>query len=221
MLKSNLSVLMAERGLKIVDLYNATGISKNTLMSLSENTSKGVQFETVDKLCNYLGVTPAEFFIYAPFMFEYRVEFDNTKVNNYGYMLPIYFGDLIIDTEQGAKSKKYLFTFTCGTAEDYNIVYPGRLDSNYQYDLHIDFIDESYKKESNFARVLENTPIQIKREIIEKAIKTALTSVDWSKQEKKQKFFIEIDFIFNKSRDDNFTKIIQYTPDKNELTIIK
>ncbi|HHJ8663579.1 TPA: helix-turn-helix domain-containing protein, partial [Streptococcus pyogenes] len=43
---------MAERGLKIADVYEDTGISKTTLMALSENTGKGVQFDTVDKLCN-------------------------------------------------------------------------------------------------------------------------------------------------------------------------
>ena len=56
MIKTNFAVLMAERGLKIADVYEDTGISKTTLMTLSENTGKGVQFDTVDKLCNYLGI---------------------------------------------------------------------------------------------------------------------------------------------------------------------
>ena len=63
MILCNLSVLMAERGLKIADVYEKTGISKTTLMALSENKGKGVQFETVDKLCNFFEVTPAEFFL--------------------------------------------------------------------------------------------------------------------------------------------------------------
>ena len=61
MLKNNLSVLMAERGLKIADLYNATGISKTTLMAIANNNSIGIQFETLDRLCNYLDVTPNDF----------------------------------------------------------------------------------------------------------------------------------------------------------------
>lgn len=68
MIQSKLSVLMAERGLKISDLYEETGISKTTLMALSENSGKGVQFDTVDKLCNFLGVTPCEFFDYSPYI---------------------------------------------------------------------------------------------------------------------------------------------------------
>ena len=30
-------------------------------MAIAENTGKGVQYDTVDKLCNFLGVTPCEF----------------------------------------------------------------------------------------------------------------------------------------------------------------
>ena len=75
MIKSNLAVLMAERGLKIADVYNDTGISKTTLMALSENKGKGIQFETIDKLCNYLNVSPQDFFIYSPFLIEYSIYF--------------------------------------------------------------------------------------------------------------------------------------------------
>ncbi|MDC2844543.1 helix-turn-helix transcriptional regulator [Limosilactobacillus mucosae] len=71
MLKNNLAVLMAERGLKIADLYNATGISKTTLMSIANNDSKGIQFETLDKLCNYLDVKPSDFFEYTPVLLSF------------------------------------------------------------------------------------------------------------------------------------------------------
>lgn len=70
MIKTNLAVLMAERGLKIADVYEATGISKTTLMAISENTGKGIQYETMDKLCNYFGITPKDFFIYSPYRFS-------------------------------------------------------------------------------------------------------------------------------------------------------
>ena len=91
MIKSNLAVLMAERGLKIADVYNDTGISKTTLMALSENKGKGIQFETIDKLCNYLNISPKDFFVYSPFLVEY-IENENglflklisgEKINNF------------------------------------------------------------------------------------------------------------------------------------------
>lgn len=62
MIKSNLAVLMAERGLKMVDVINETGIAKATIRALYYNQGKGVQFETVDTLCEFLGVTPGELF---------------------------------------------------------------------------------------------------------------------------------------------------------------
>ncbi|MEW4354072.1 helix-turn-helix transcriptional regulator [Streptococcus pneumoniae] len=85
MIKTNFAVLMAERGLKIADVYEDTGISKTTLMALSENTGKGVQFDTVDKLCNYLGIELKDFFVYSPYIwkiynkenYEYKEESDN------------------------------------------------------------------------------------------------------------------------------------------------
>ena len=70
MIKTNFAVLMAERGLKISDVYEDTGISKTTLMALAENTGKGVQFDTVDKLCNYLGIELKDFFIYSPYIWK-------------------------------------------------------------------------------------------------------------------------------------------------------
>lgn len=70
MIKTNFAVLMAERGLKIADVYEDTGISKTTLMALAENTGKGVQFDTVDKLCNYLGIELKDFFVYVPYIWE-------------------------------------------------------------------------------------------------------------------------------------------------------
>lgn len=65
---------MAERGLKIADVYEATGISKTTLMAISENTGKGIQYETMDKLCNFLNVSPKDFFVYAPYIFKFHSE---------------------------------------------------------------------------------------------------------------------------------------------------
>lgn len=106
MIKTNLAVLMAERGLKISDVYEDTGISKTTLMALAENTGKGVQFDTVDKLCNYLGIELKDFFVYSPYIwkiykkdnYEYKEEDDNIIAINLKdshsertYIIKIYF----------------------------------------------------------------------------------------------------------------------------------
>ena len=80
MIKTNFAVLMAERGLKISDVYEDTGISKTTLMALAENAGKGVQFDTVDKLCNYLGIELKDFFVYTPYIWKvYKNDRDESK----------------------------------------------------------------------------------------------------------------------------------------------
>ena len=96
MLLCNLAVLMAERGLKIVDVYNKTGISKTTLMALSENKGKGIQFDTINKLCNFLQVTPSEFFVYSPYIFETK-KIDGPKED----------GNLIVLSKNGIKVTEY------------------------------------------------------------------------------------------------------------------
>lgn len=67
MIRSNLSVLLAEQGLKITKVSNDTGISRTTLTSLANNDSQGVQFETLNTLCQYLKTTPEQLIFYIPF----------------------------------------------------------------------------------------------------------------------------------------------------------
>lgn len=56
MIKSNLAVLMAQREMNISNLSKETGISRNTISSLYNNEAKGIQFETLNKLCDYFEV---------------------------------------------------------------------------------------------------------------------------------------------------------------------
>lgn len=67
MIFSKLHVLLAERNLKISKVAKDTGISRTTLTALAQNTSQGIQFETLNVLCGYLGITPDLFFEYIPY----------------------------------------------------------------------------------------------------------------------------------------------------------
>lgn len=66
MLKSNLSVLLAERNLKITKVSNDTGISRTTLTALCYGAAKGVQFDTLNTLCIYLRTQPDKLFAFTP-----------------------------------------------------------------------------------------------------------------------------------------------------------
>lgn len=66
MVRCNLSVLLAERQLKVTKVCNDTGISRTTLTSLANNYGKGIQYDTLNTLCTYLKVTPGELISYVP-----------------------------------------------------------------------------------------------------------------------------------------------------------
>ena len=70
MIRCNLSVLMAERNLKITKVSKDTGISRTTLTSLANNYSQGIQFETFNTLCMYFNVNPKELFSFIPIDIE-------------------------------------------------------------------------------------------------------------------------------------------------------
>lgn len=77
MLRNNLSVLLAERQLRISEVAKNTGISRTTLTALSANSSKMIQFETINEICQYLKVSPSDLFEYVPFDFKYSFEMND------------------------------------------------------------------------------------------------------------------------------------------------
>lgn len=81
MIRNRLSVLLAERNLKITRVAKDTGIARSTITSISQNDVKMIQLETINTLCIYLGVTPCEFFEFS----EYDVKFSvfGEKMKNF------------------------------------------------------------------------------------------------------------------------------------------
>lgn len=73
MIDSNLAVLLAERNLKITKVSRDTGISRTTLTALCYDHSGGIKFDTLNTLCKYLSITPAEFFSYS--QYDYEIQF--------------------------------------------------------------------------------------------------------------------------------------------------
>lgn len=69
MIKCNLAIILAERNLKIMKLSKDTGISRTTLTSLYYNHAKGIQFETINTLCNYFRIEPTNLLQYIPIDF--------------------------------------------------------------------------------------------------------------------------------------------------------
>lgn len=51
---NNFRVLLAKKKLNMQDVVRETGLSKNTVRALFYETGKGVQFETIEKVCRFL-----------------------------------------------------------------------------------------------------------------------------------------------------------------------
>ncbi|HER9148736.1 transcriptional regulator, XRE family [Streptococcus pyogenes] len=60
-MKNNMRVLLAKRREKVSDVSKVTGLSKSTLTALYYERTKRPDIKTLQKVCDYLGVTVDEF----------------------------------------------------------------------------------------------------------------------------------------------------------------
>ncbi|WP_203650627.1 helix-turn-helix domain-containing protein [Secundilactobacillus yichangensis] len=74
MITNRLSALMGERHIKATRIASDTGIARSTLTALTSGSSKMIQFETINTLCQYLRVEPKDFFEYVPIDISFDVE---------------------------------------------------------------------------------------------------------------------------------------------------
>lgn len=65
MIKINLAVKMAERKIKINELSKRSGISRPTLTSLYYERSKGIEFDTLERLCIALRASIDELVVFS------------------------------------------------------------------------------------------------------------------------------------------------------------
>lgn len=61
-MKNRFRVILAERKIKLRKVHEDTGISKSTLMGLRDETTKHPSATTILKICDYLDITPNDFF---------------------------------------------------------------------------------------------------------------------------------------------------------------
>lgn len=88
LIKCNLAVIVAERGIKLSDIADYTGISRNTMSSLANNKGNGIQYDTLEKICKYLNITPGELLTIIDFNVEYK---SHEKLNDNFYELLVNF----------------------------------------------------------------------------------------------------------------------------------
>ena len=64
MIKINLPVLLAERGIKVADVDRQIDISRSTLYRMYNNDVIKVDLDALDKLCKLLNCTPGDLILY-------------------------------------------------------------------------------------------------------------------------------------------------------------
>lgn len=112
MLKINLKKIMDDKGYSIQDIYEKTGISRNTISLLYNGKSRGIQLSTLDKLLGALGVSPDEFFVNDVNYYDLQatIEIDNSIQNVLPDVLPKLF-DLTYSSGNRIDSKLKLCFF--------------------------------------------------------------------------------------------------------------
>lgn len=66
MIKCHLSRLMGERKMKIADVARETGLHRNTITLLYDETATRVDLETIGQLCRLFDCSVGELFEYVP-----------------------------------------------------------------------------------------------------------------------------------------------------------
>ncbi|MBF7122494.1 helix-turn-helix domain-containing protein [Pediococcus pentosaceus] len=75
MLRNRLAEILAERKLRISRVANdIPDLSRNTITSVAQNDGKMIQLNTINLLCQYLEISPSEFFEYLPFDISFTAE---------------------------------------------------------------------------------------------------------------------------------------------------
>ncbi|WAW14417.1 helix-turn-helix domain-containing protein [Peptostreptococcus equinus] len=66
MIRCNLSVILAKRKMSLTNLSKKINISRTALSQLSNNTTKGIQYDTLNRICTYLNIDPGELIAFHP-----------------------------------------------------------------------------------------------------------------------------------------------------------
>ena len=66
MIKCHLSSLMGERKLKLVDVARETGLHRNTVTLLYNETAARVDLEAMERLCKFFDCKVEDLFEYVP-----------------------------------------------------------------------------------------------------------------------------------------------------------
>lgn len=188
MIRNRLSELLAERHLKISRVANdIEGLSRNTITATAQNKGKMIQLETIDKLCQYLGVQIEDFFEYVPFDVDincYAPEMINTlSTDNFGRIitdkikvLPFEFGLFLVKkvNSKDFGTKKKIYELTARISQPFYIdLYEDDTDNPFNKIVDVEILfgqseEDSNENKSDFDMFISNLSNGIKEIIFDR-----------------------------------------------------
>ncbi len=66
MIKNKLSEILGKKRINKAELSRLSGVSYSSVKKIYYNKTKGIEFETLNKLCNFLECTPNDLFEFTP-----------------------------------------------------------------------------------------------------------------------------------------------------------
>ncbi|WP_462211388.1 helix-turn-helix domain-containing protein [Staphylococcus hominis] len=103
MIRNRLSELLSERGLKTSRVALEVGIARSSLTSMIQNDSEMIRYDAIDKLCNYLNITPHQFFDYSPLTFNFTLD-EDPEIDVKEILFELY-----LNLKDGIKINKFKF----------------------------------------------------------------------------------------------------------------
>lgn len=192
MIVSNLAVLLSERGLTAKKVSQDTGISRPTLTSLTQNRGNGIQYDTLNTLCNYLNVTPNDIVSYVPYEFELEYEWIDSisLTENVSYIE----GLLLVTMKYTDKTKQQkecniLLSINCTSSDpyrpddeddtDFYINVDCDINAVWDYEENPDDYEEIFEYDNcyKFYKIWSRLPQVFKRKIEDEIISEIINSI--------------------------------------------
>ncbi|EFS0529378.1 helix-turn-helix domain-containing protein [Listeria seeligeri] len=208
MIHNNLSVLLAERNIKITRVAKDTGISRSTITAIAQNDSKMIQMETIDTLCRYLNISPQDFFEFVPINIEINVfPKENNFILTYNYGDPIlnyYAFDLYIDVQ--VENTKETFSLSGERDTDFKL---NNLYDGSRFEVCLKFDNDS-DKQKYFTYILPRLNYTFQSELTKK-INAAIES----------DFKLQLKEYFRGMEDFNVLNAIDYLLENSDFILHK
>lgn len=161
LLANRLKILLAERDLSIKDLMNATGLSRNSLSNMVNNPMANIATDNIDKLCNYLEVSPKEFFDYSGWRFDFEFNSNDKEEPS-----------LFVTMKSGKMTRNFSLFFRYdyidprdpnnGATEEYSMIFA---ESPNGFDKY--FVDVYHQLSPLFQHQVENQLISAAKKVFE------------------------------------------------------